>query len=347
MQVQKWVFFTVNEWINLAAPSGDQKSKGAIVWCPQMEIFTEKKSSFLGIPFNFGSGTMPPWTSIRDWPIFKGTTIQSPQMEICYTSFLLFFVCFCLGSPLISAVRPWRSVRDWPVERCSQSWRNCNGVPVSHGWWCSSPKNTNKSNIMTACQLQWKQTFWRRKKSKLRPSLCTHVFSFNNELDQFWALCRRLKQQLQGVVRLILWRIGPKCQTQCWRRFNSPVQQEIFLPGSTFSADSLMVLVQLLPLCTISYTNVCMPIQNPKHWRPYTIAWTHENAANTMPVHDRATVSYLLYMKVNCSVVVVVVYCLLSCHCQALSAHLKMRHLTSVHNYHHLGRNVKRCPCLL
>ena len=126
----------------------------------------KKKSPFLGIPFNFSSGTMPPWMSIRDWPIFKGITIQSPQMEICYTSFggVFLFVCFCLGSPLISAVRPWRSVRDWPVERCSQSWRNCNGVPVSHGWWCSSPKNTNKSKNMTDCQLQWRQTFWRKKK---------------------------------------------------------------------------------------------------------------------------------------------------------------------------------------
>ena len=32
------------------------------------------------------------------------------------------------------------------------------------------------------------------------------------------------------------WSIGPSC---CWRRFDSPVQQGIFLPESTFSADSL------------------------------------------------------------------------------------------------------------
>ena len=107
-----------------------------------------------------------------------------------------------------------------------------------------------------------------------------------------------------------------------------------------------MALVQLLPLCAISYLNVCTPIQNPKHWWPYTIAWTHANAANTMPVHDCATVSYLPYMNVNWALVVVTVYCLLSCHCQVLRAHLKMRHLTNVHNYHHLGRNGKRCPCV-
>ena len=43
--------------------------------------------------------------------------------------------------------------------------------------------------------------------------------------------------------------------------------QGIFLPKSTFSADSLTVSVQ--PSCAIACINGCVPIKEPKHWQPY------------------------------------------------------------------------------
>ena len=43
--------------------------------------------------------------------------------------------------------------------------------------------------------------------------------------------------------------------------------QGIFLPKSTFNADSLTVSVQ--PSCAIACINSCVPIKEPKHWQPY------------------------------------------------------------------------------
>ena len=62
-------------------------------------------------------------------------------------------------------------------------------------------------------------------------------------------------------------------------RSTSPAWRGIFLPESTFSADSLTVSVQ--PLSAIACLDTCAHVQNPKHWQPYTIVWTHENIVHT------------------------------------------------------------------
>ena len=49
-------------------------------------------------------------------------------------------------------------------------------------------------------------------------------------------------------------------------RFNSPVRLRIFLPESTFSADSLTLSVQ--PSCAITRINICAHVEDPKHWQP-------------------------------------------------------------------------------
>ena len=48
---------------------------------------------------------------------------------------------------------------------------------------------------------------------------------------------------------------------QCWRRFQSPMRQGIFLPGSTFRVDFLAVSVQLL--CAIGFINICVHVRIP------------------------------------------------------------------------------------
>ena len=56
----------------------------------------------------------------------------------------------------------------------------------------------------------------------------------------------------------IWYSVGPAC---CWSRFDSQVQQGIFLPEPTFSADSLTVSIQ--PSCATACINICA---HPKHW---------------------------------------------------------------------------------
>ena len=46
------------------------------------------------------------------------------------------------------------------------------------------------------------------------------------------------------------------------------MRQEIVLPGSTFSADSLTVTVSAQQPCAIAHINICAQVQNPKHWQP-------------------------------------------------------------------------------
>ena len=52
----------------------------------------------------------------------------------------------------------------------------------------------------------------------------------------------------------------------------------IFLPGSPFSAKSLMVFMQ--SPCAITCVNICMHIKNPKHWHPHHVlhAWKYCHA---------------------------------------------------------------------
>ena len=52
-----------------------------------------------------------------------------------------------------------------------------------------------------------------------------------------------------------------------WGGFDSPVQQGIFLPLTTFNADSLMRV--RTPPCAIAGINICAHVKDPKHWQPY------------------------------------------------------------------------------
>ena len=60
---------------------------------------------------------------------------------------------------------------------------------------------------------------------------------------------------------------GRGCSSVGEGRLNSPVQLRIFLPESTFSADSLTLSVQ--PSCAITRINICAHVEDPKHWQPY------------------------------------------------------------------------------
>ena len=51
------------------------------------------------------------------------------------------------------------------------------------------------------------------------------------------------------------------------------------MPGCASSAHSLTVSVQ--PQCTIACINTYAQVENPRHWQPYTIVWTHENTTHT------------------------------------------------------------------
>ena len=56
--------------------------------------------------------------------------------------------------------------------------------------------------------------------------------------------------------------VGSVRLTRHWGRFNFLVQQSIFLPESTFSADSLMGSIQ--PSCAVTCTNTCAHMKDPK-----------------------------------------------------------------------------------
>ena len=67
---------------------------------------------------------------------------------------------------------------------------------------------------------------------------------------------------LKGARIAELVELWLKSQVQCWCGFESLMQQGIFLPESTFSADSLTVFVQ--PLCAIAWLNICVCVKNPQ-----------------------------------------------------------------------------------
>ena len=82
-----------------------------------------------------------------------------------------------------------------------------------------------------------------------------------------------------SVGRVSDWKAS--CNIQ-WRGFESTVRQEMFLPQSTSSADSLTVPVQ--PPCAIARITICAHFKNPKHWQPCIYipdVLTHEDTANT------------------------------------------------------------------
>jgi len=69
---------------------------------------------------------------------------------------------------------------------------------------------------------------------------------------------------------------GQSFEHQVWHAANaapnSPVCERIFLPVSSFSADSLIEF--LLPQCANTCVKICAHAQNPQHCQPYTIVWT-------------------------------------------------------------------------
>ena len=54
-----------------------------------------------------------------------------------------------------------------------------------------------------------------------------------------------------------VWHGWLKSQVQNWCRFESPVQQDFFLPKSAFSADSLTVSVCTAPECNCMHQHLC------------------------------------------------------------------------------------------
>ena len=65
-----------------------------------------------------------------------------------------------------------------------------------------------------------------------------------------------VSKSCQGIAQF---GVRLKSQAQYWRRFEAPVRQGIFLPGSTSSAVSVQ------PPCVIACTNICAHVKNPKH----------------------------------------------------------------------------------
>ena len=84
---------------------------------------------------------------------------------------------------------------------------------------------------------------------------------------------------LKGARIAELVELWLKSQVQYWCGFESLMQQGIFLPESTFGADSLTVFVQ--PLCAITWLNICVQVKNPQtlaatpflHTQKYCTHW--------------------------------------------------------------------------
>ena len=70
-----------------------------------------------------------------------------------------------------------------------------------------------------------------------------------------------------------------KSQAQCWRGFKTQARQEIFLPESPFSADSLTVSAQLPRAAAC--INICIHVKNP-NIGSHTIVRTDENTTHTL-----------------------------------------------------------------
>ena len=67
-----------------------------------------------------------------------------------------------------------------------------------------------------------------------------------------------------GTSRIAQWvKRRTEKPAQCCGGFESPVQQAIFLPESTLSADSVPVLLRLP--CTTTCINICAHVQNRRH----------------------------------------------------------------------------------
>ena len=123
-------------------------------------------------------------------------------------------------------------------------------------------------------------------------------FFIRGSTEQFMTL--RWRQTLwqrhphQGVAAG--WRCSSVCLSirpvRCWHRFNSPVRRGIFLPESTFSADSLVCVHTSLRI--IARINICVHIKDPVvHVRVRRIIETLKHPACTVGWVARLCCSWL------------------------------------------------------